>query len=75
MLQETESIGSEEQLRNVIHERTKHLFKSDFLKDALDEDVYTDFLKDALDEDVYIAGEMRNQNSYKMLRYILATQR
>ena len=62
MLQETESIGSEEQLRNVIHERTKHLFQSDFLKDALE-------------EDVYLADEMRNQNSYKMLRYILATQR
>ena len=62
MLLEIQSIGSEEQLRNVIHERTKHLFQSDFLKDALD-------------EDVYLADEMRNQNSYKMLRYILATQR
>ena len=62
MLLDIQSIGSEEQLRNVIHERTKHLFQSDFLKDALD-------------EDVYLADEMRNQNSYKMLRYILATQR
>ena len=62
MLQETESIGSEEQLRNVIHERTKHLFQSDFLKDALD-------------DDVYLADEMRNQNSYKMLGYFFATQR